>query len=218
MTGLMLTSLLLASSPNGAELLNDLRRVSVLGTALYVAAHPDDENTRLLATLANESKVRTAYLSFTRGEGGQNLIGAELGPLLGVIRTQELLAARNLDGAEQYFTRARDFGYSKSVEETLAIWNHDRVLADAVWIIRSLRPDVIITRFNVEAGETHGHHTASARLALEAITATALAASSPSLSASGSLRNVVPARLSTFSQPAAPTHASSLAGSAPCFL
>lgn len=173
MTGLMLTSLLLTSSPHGAQLLEDLRRVSVLGTALYVAAHPDDENTKLLATLANESKVRAAYLSFTRGEGGQNLIGAELGPLLGVIRTQELLAARSLDGAEQYFTRARDFGYSKSVEETLAIWNHDRVLADAVWIIRSLRPDVIITRFNVAGGDTHGHHTASARLALEAFTAAA---------------------------------------------
>ncbi len=174
MTGMMMMSLLLsASGPDGAEILNDLRRVSVLGTVLYVAAHPDDENTRLLATLAKESKVRAAYLSFTRGEGGQNLIGAELGPLLGVIRTQELLAARRVDGAEQYFTRARDFGYSKSVDETLAIWNHDRVLADAVWIIRSLRPDVIVTRFSPDQKDTHGHHTASARLALEAFTAAA---------------------------------------------
>ena len=175
MTGLMMMSLLLSNTPghDGAEILNDLRRVSVLGTVLYVAAHPDDENTRLLATLAKESKVRAAYLSFTRGEGGQNLIGSELGPLLGVIRTQELLAARRVDGAEQYFTRARDFGYSKSVEETLAIWNHDRVLADAVWIIRSLKPDVIVTRFSPEQKDTHGHHTASAKLALEAFTAAA---------------------------------------------
>lgn len=171
----MMSLLLSANGPghDGAEILNDLRRVSVLGTVLYVAAHPDDENTRLLATLAKESKVRAAYLSFTRGEGGQNLIGAELGPLLGVIRTQELLAARRVDGAEQFFTRARDFGYSKSVDETLAIWNHDRVLADAVWIIRSLRPDVIITRFSPDQKDTHGHHTASARLALEAFKAAA---------------------------------------------
>ncbi len=175
MTGMMMSLLLSASAPgpDGAQILNNLRRVSVLGTVLYVAAHPDDENTRLLATLAKESKVRAAYLSFTRGEGGQNLIGAELGPLLGVIRTQELLAARRVDGAEQYFTRARDFGYSKSVDETLAIWNHDRVLADAVWIIRTLRPDVIVTRFSPDQKDTHGHHTASARLALEAFTAAA---------------------------------------------
>lgn len=167
--------LLAAPAPqhDGAKLLNDLRRVSTLGTALYVAAHPDDENTRLLASLANELKWRAAYLSFTRGEGGQNLIGAELGPLLGVIRTQELLAARRVDGAEQYFTRARDFGFSKSVDETLATWDHDRVLADAVFIVRTLRPDVIITRFPLEAGGTHGHHTASARLALEAFHAAA---------------------------------------------
>ncbi len=175
MTGLMMSLLLAAPGPrhDGAQLLNDLQRMSVLGTALYVAAHPDDENTRLLASLANEAKFRTAYLSFTRGEGGQNLIGAEIGPLLGVIRTQELLAARRVDGAEQYFTRARDFGFSKSVDETLAIWDHERVLADAVFTIRTLRPDLIITRFPLEAGGTHGHHTASARLALEAFTAAA---------------------------------------------
>jgi LmbE family N-acetylglucosaminyl deacetylase len=175
MTGLMMTLLLAAPSPHrdGAQVLNELRRLKVLGTVLYVAAHPDDENTRLLATLANEHKFRTAYLSLTRGEGGQNLIGPELGPLLGVIRTQELLAARRIDGAEQYFTRARDFGYSKSVDETLRIWDHERVLADTVFIIRSLRPDVIITRFSPEAGTTHGHHTASARIALEAFKAAA---------------------------------------------
>lgn len=175
MTGLMMSLLLAAPGPrhDGAQLLNDLRRVSTLGTVLYVAAHPDDENTRLLASLANEAKLRTAYLSFTRGEGGQNLIGAEIGPLLGVIRTQELLAARRIDGAEQYFTRARDFGFSKSVDETLATWDHELVLADAVFIVRALRPDLIITRFPLEAGGTHGHHTASARLALEAFKAAA---------------------------------------------
>jgi LmbE family N-acetylglucosaminyl deacetylase len=176
MTQLMMMSLLFAAPPprqDGAQLLNQLRRVSVLGTVLYVAAHPDDENTKLLASFANEAKFRTAYLSFTRGEGGQNLIGSELGPLLGVIRTQELLAARRLDGAEQYFTRARDFGYSKSVTETLQIWDHDRVLADAVWLIRTLRPDLIVTRFSPEPTGTHGHHTASARLALEAFKAAA---------------------------------------------
>ncbi|MBX7098732.1 MAG: PIG-L family deacetylase [Myxococcaceae bacterium] len=158
---------------DGAQLLQQVRKLSVLGSALFVAAHPDDENTRLLATLANETLVRTTYLAFTRGEGGQNLIGPELGPLLGVIRTQELLAARRVDGAEQVFTRARDFGFSKSVDETLAIWDHDRVLADAVYAIRALQPDVIITRFALEGGDTHGHHTASARLALEAFKAAA---------------------------------------------
>jgi LmbE family N-acetylglucosaminyl deacetylase len=176
MTGFIMMSLLLAAPPqrhDGAQLLNDLRRVDVLGTVLYVAAHPDDENTRLLASFANEAKFRTAYLSFTRGEGGQNLIGPELGAPLGVIRTQELLAARRVDGAEQYFTRARDFGYSKSVDETLATWDHDRVLADAVLLIRTLRPDLIVTRFSPEPTGTHGHHTASARLALEAFHAAA---------------------------------------------
>ncbi|MFO0598004.1 MAG: PIG-L family deacetylase [Myxococcaceae bacterium] len=175
MTGLLMSMLLAAPAPSrdGAEILNEVRKLNVLGTVLYVAAHPDDENTRLLASFANEKKYRAAYLSFTRGEGGQNLIGAELGPLLGVIRTQELLAARSVDGAEQYFTRARDFGYSKSIDETLQTWDHDRVLADAVFIVRSLRPDLIITRFSLEAGGTHGHHTASARLALEAFKAAA---------------------------------------------
>jgi LmbE family N-acetylglucosaminyl deacetylase len=170
-------TVLLAVSPqprhSSAEILRDLKKLSVLGGALYVAAHPDDENTKLLATLANETQVRTAYLAFTRGEGGQNLIGQELGPLLGIIRTQELLAARRIDGAEQFFTRAADFGFSKSVDETLAIWDHEAVLTDAVKVIRTVRPDVIITRFALEGGDTHGHHTASARLALEAFKAAA---------------------------------------------
>ncbi len=158
---------------SSAEILRDVKKLSVVGTALYVAAHPDDENTRLLASLANDTKVRTAYLSLTRGEGGQNLIGREIGPLLGVIRTQELLAARRIDGAEQYFTSARDFGYSKSVDETLRIWNKQQVLRDAVRLIRDIKPDVIIARFAQEGGDTHGHHTASARIALEAFTAAA---------------------------------------------
>ncbi len=177
MMTLALSASSLAAPPpprrDAAQVLQQLRQLSVVGSVLYVAAHPDDENTRLLATLARESMVRTAYLSFTRGEGGQNLIGPELGPLLGVIRTQELLAARRLDGAEQFFTRARDFGYSKSVDETLAIWDHDRVLADVVWVLRTLRPDVVITRFDPDGSGTHGHHIASARLALEAFHAAA---------------------------------------------
>ena len=156
------------SQPDGARLERRLDRLLVVGGVLYVAAHPDDENTRLLAYLSNHSLLRTGYLSVTRGDGGQNLIGPELGPSLGLIRTQELLAARAMDGAEQLFTRARDFGFSKSPEESLAIWGHDAVLADVVLAIRRFRPDVIITRFPLEAGDTHGQHTASARLAVEA--------------------------------------------------
>jgi LmbE family N-acetylglucosaminyl deacetylase len=154
--------------PNAAEIALALRKLGVVGSVLYVAAHPDDENTNLLAYLSKERLVRTAYLSLTRGDGGQNLIGAEQGAELGVIRTQELLAARRLDGAEQFFTRARDFGYSKNPEETLRIWGKDAVLADIVLVIRRFRPDVIVTRFSPELTDTHGHHTASAQLTLEA--------------------------------------------------
>lgn len=156
-----------------AELLRAIERLAVVGNVLYVAAHPDDENTRLLAYLSGEELARTAYLSLTRGDGGQNLIGSEQGPLLGLIRTQELLAARRVDGGEQFFTRARDFGYSKTPTETLAIWNREAVLTDAVWVIRQFRPDVIITRFPTQGIETHGHHTASAILAEEALRAAA---------------------------------------------
>ncbi len=159
--------------PNGAAIAAGLRKLGVVGSVLYVAAHPDDENTALLAYLANGARLRTAYLSVTRGDGGQNLIGSEQGPALGLIRTQELLAARRLDGAEQFFTRARDFGYSKSPDETLRIWGKDAVLADMVWVIRRFRPDVIVTRFSPLPAETHGHHTASAMLALEAFHAAA---------------------------------------------
>ncbi len=188
---LAITMTLLLAGTSSAELYRDLKKLQVVGSALYVAAHPDDENTRLLATLANETKVRAAYLSLTRGEGGQNLIGGELGPLLGVIRTQELYAARRIDGAEQYFTRAADFGYSKSVDETLKKWDHDAVLSDVVAVVRSLRPDVIITRFNLEGGDTHGHHTASARLALEAFTAAADAKFHPELGAPWQCKRIV---------------------------
>jgi LmbE family N-acetylglucosaminyl deacetylase len=160
-------------APSGAELMRALDRLSVVGNVLYVAAHPDDENTRMLAWLVHGKKVRAGYLSLTRGEGGQNLIGRDLSPLLGVIRTDELLAARALDGAEQWFTRARDFGYSKNPEETLAIWDHEAILSDVVWVIRRFRPDVIVTRFSPFRRDTHGHHTASAQLAVEAFSAAA---------------------------------------------
>lgn len=144
-----------------------LEKLNVLGSVLYVAAHPDDENTRLIAYYANEELMRTGYLSATRGDGGQNLIGPEIREELGLIRTQELLAARRTDGGQQFFSRANDFGYSKDPEETFNIWNRDQVLADFVWTFRKFRPDVVITRFNSD-GRTHGHHTASAILAREA--------------------------------------------------
>ena len=134
---------------------------------LYVAAHPDDENSHLLAYLEKERHVRAAYLSLTRGGGGQNLVGAEQGDTLGMMRTHELLGARSVDGAEQYFSRARDFGYSKSAEESISYWGHETTLRDVVRVVRTFRPHVIITRFP-EHGQTHGHHLASARLAHEA--------------------------------------------------
>jgi LmbE family N-acetylglucosaminyl deacetylase len=158
---------------DAAELQLALRRLGVVGGALYVAAHPDDENTAMLSWLASERLVRTGYLSVTRGDGGQNLIGQETGPLLGLIRTQELLAARRIDGAQQMFTRAVDFGYSKNPQETLATWGHEKVLGDVVWAIRRFQPDVIITRFPVTGEGGHGHHTASAMLAEEAFVAAA---------------------------------------------
>lgn len=148
-----------------------LEKLNVLGTVLMIAAHPDDENTALLAYFARGRHLRTAYLSLTRGEGGQNLIGPEQGEVLGVLRTQELLAARRVDGAEQYFTRAIDFGYSKTAEETLAKWGREEILADIVWIIRRLRPDVVILRFSGTSRDGHGHHQASAILGKEAFEA-----------------------------------------------
>ena len=154
---------------NSSEIFEAVQKLNVLASVLYVAAHPDDENTRLIAYMSNEVKARTAYLSLTRGDGGQNLIGPEIRELLGIMRTQELLAARRVDGGEQRFTRANDFGYSKHPDETLNIWNKDEVLSDVVWAIRQFKPDVIINRFDHRrAGQTHGHHTSSAMLSLEA--------------------------------------------------
>src|SRR5246500_4914840 len=162
------TAAIAAPPRDAAEIELALKKLTVLGSALYVAAHPDDENTAMIAWLSRGRLVRTAYLSLTRGDGGQNLIGDEKGELLGVIRTQELLAARRVDGSEQFFTRAIDFGYSKGPEETLSIWGHDTILADVVWNIRRFQPDVIITRFPTTGEGGHGHHTASAILAGEA--------------------------------------------------
>jgi LmbE family N-acetylglucosaminyl deacetylase len=156
---------------DAAEIQLALKKLTVLGSALHVGAHPDDENTALIAWLANDRLYRAAYLSVTRGDGGQNLLGDEKGDLLGVIRTQELLAARRIDGGEQFFTRAIDFGYTKSPVETLAIWGHDTILADVVWIIRKFQPDVVIARFPTTGEGGHGHHTASAILAGEAFAA-----------------------------------------------
>ncbi|WP_417786316.1 PIG-L family deacetylase [Tenacibaculum sp.] len=151
------------------QIYEKVQKLNFLGSALYIAAHPDDENTRLIAYLSNHEKARTGYLSLTRGDGGQNLIGPEMRELLGVIRTQELLAARGVDGGEQRFSRANDFGYSKHPDETLEIWDKDKVLADVVWAIRTFKPDVIINRFNHRTpGTTHGHHTSSAMLSVEA--------------------------------------------------
>lgn len=156
-----------------AELRLALRRLQVTGSVLYVGAHPDDDNTALLAYLTRERRVRAAYLSLTRGDGGQNILGPESGDALGVLRTQELLASRALDGAEQYFTRALDYGFSKSPDEALAFWGHERAIADVVWVIRRFRPDVIVTRFAADAGSGHGHHSASTILTREAFRAAA---------------------------------------------
>ncbi|MEX2116736.1 MAG: PIG-L family deacetylase [Bacteroidota bacterium] len=157
--------------PYGAsDLRIALDRLKVLGSALYVAAHPDDENTSVISSLSKGRLVRTAYLSMTRGEGGQNLIGSEQGELLGILRTQELLEARAIDGGSQFFTRAIDFGYSKTSEETIRIWERERIVGDIVWVIRTFRPDIIMTRFSDTLG-THGNHTGSAILTKEAFEA-----------------------------------------------
>ena len=156
-----------------SAILQSLKKLQVLGSVLYIAAHPDDENNSLLPYLAKEKMYRTAYLSLTRGDGGQNLIGPEQGIELGMIRTKELLAAREIDGAEQYFTSAYEFGFSKSMDEALQVWDRKKVLADAVWVIRNYKPDVIIARFPPDARAGHGHHSASAQIAREAFAAAA---------------------------------------------
>lgn len=165
-------SLLRAQAPKrwtSGEIHEAIQKLNFLGSVLYVAAHPDDENTGMIAYMSNEVKANTAYLSMTRGDGGQNLIGPEIRDLLGLIRTQELLAARRVDGGNQFFTRANDFGFSKNPDETFNIWNKQEVLADVVWAIRKWQPDVIINRFDHRtSGTTHGHHTASAILSVAA--------------------------------------------------
>jgi LmbE family N-acetylglucosaminyl deacetylase len=162
-----------SSALPAGELREAIAHLRVLASVLYVGAHPDDDNTSLLAALARGRGVRMAYLSLTRGDGGQNILGAETGEALGVLRTQELLASRRVDGAEQLFGRALDFGFSKSPDEALAKWGHDTTLADVVWLIRLYQPDVIITRFGTDGSGGHGHHTASAILAGEAFRAAA---------------------------------------------
>ena len=160
-------------SQSSAALYHQLQKSIQPMSVLYIAAHPDDENTRLISYLENHLLARTAYISLTRGDGGQNLIGTEIGAAVGVLRTQELLSARRIDGGEQFFTRAVDFGYSKSSDETLENWGKDEILGDLVWVIRKFRPDVLITRFPPSNYAGHGHHEASALLAEEAFDAAA---------------------------------------------
>jgi LmbE family N-acetylglucosaminyl deacetylase len=169
--GMCVLGLLLAAQAepvSSPAILQELKNFRELGSVLYIAAHPDDENTLLIAYLARGRNYRTAYLSLTRGDGGQNVLGPDFGEKLGVARTQELLAARRLDGGRQFFSRAMDFGFSKDYRETLRIWDRQQVLSDMVRVIREFRPDVLITRFSPVPGGTHGHHTASTVLALEA--------------------------------------------------
>lgn len=162
------SSLAQSSMYSSSKIQLELKKLNFLGNALYLAAHPDDENTRLITWLDNEKLARTAYLSLTRGDGGQNLVGTEKGAAMGLLRTQELLEARKIDGGEQFFSRAVDFGYSKTAKETFEIWDKDKILADAVWVIRKFKPDVIVTRFPPDERAGHGHHTASAIIAIEA--------------------------------------------------
>src|SRR5215218_7561164 len=164
----------LQSQERGAAALGEL--VAGLGTTarvMMIGAHPDDEDTQLIAFLAKGRHVETAYLSLTRGDGGQNLIGNELGPVLGMIRTEELLAARRLDGGRQYFTRAYDFGYSRTAEETYTHWVKDSILRDVVTVVRAFRPQVIVAVFSGTPRDGHGHHQVSGLLAREVFDAAA---------------------------------------------
>src|SRR5215831_7474080 len=172
---LLVSAPLLAQRPfSGAvEIEQSLQKLNELGTVLHIAAHPDDERTAVLAYFARGRHMRTAYLSLTRGEGGQNLIGSEQGAQLGLIRTHELLAARQIDGAEQFFTRAIDFGFTRTADETLQKWGRERILGDVVWIVRKYRPDVIILGFSGTPRDGHGQHQTSAILGKEAFTAAA---------------------------------------------
>ena len=171
MAALVLSCVVAGADPatnSAPAILQELKSFREMGSVLYIAAHPDDENTLLIAYLARERNYRTAYLSLTRGDGGQNVLGPQFDEKLGVARTQELLAARRLDGGQQFFSRAMDFGFSKDYKETLGIWDRQQVLSDVVRVIREFRPDVVINRFSTTPGGTHGHHTASAVLGLEA--------------------------------------------------
>lgn len=170
LAGLLLAHAVAAepTTNSAPAILQEMKSFREFGSVLYIAAHPDDENTLLLAYLARGRDYRTAYLSLTRGDGGQNVLGPQFGAELGVARTQELLAARRLDGGRQFFSRAMDFGFSKDYRETLGIWDRQQVLSDIVRVIREFRPDVVINRFSTTPGGTHGHHTASAVLGLEA--------------------------------------------------
>ncbi len=159
------------SFSGAAEVEQSLQKLTELGTVLMIAAHPDDERTSVLAYFARGRHMRTAYLSLTRGEGGQNLIGSEQGAQMGLIRTHELLDARQIDGAEQFFTRAIDFGFSKTASETLEKWGRERILGDVVWVIRRYRPDVVILCFTGTPRDGHGHHQTSAILGKEAFAA-----------------------------------------------
>jgi LmbE family N-acetylglucosaminyl deacetylase len=161
------------AKPSSSKILQDLKKLNVLGNVMYMAAHPDDENTTLISYLANEKLFNTSYLALTRGDGGQNLIGPEIREGLGVIRTQELLQARRLDGGRQYFTRANDFGFSKNPQEVFSIWNRETLLADVVWVIRNVKPDIMITRFPKDSRAGHGQHSASSILAEDAFVAAA---------------------------------------------
>lgn len=165
--------------PGASEIKLKLKKLNFLGSVLYVAAHPDDENTRAISYFISDQLAATAYLSMTRGDGGQNLIGSEIRDLLGLIRTQELLAARRIDGGQQFFTRANDFGFSKNYKETFEIWNKEEILSDVVRVYRQFQPDVILTRFPPDERAGHGHHTASAMLAQEAFDASADATKFP---------------------------------------
>jgi len=153
---------------NALELVHALQKLKNVDRILYVGAHPDDENNRLLAYLSYGKKATTAYLSLTRGEGGQNFIGSELGEELGILRVQESLAARKIDGGMQFFSRAKDFGFSKTAEETLQLWGEQEVLQDMVWAIRYFKPTLIISRFSAEIPDPHGHHQAVGILAQQA--------------------------------------------------
>ena len=187
-TSLLLTVLLsvrlfTSSAQSSLSIFQRLQKLGEHTTVLYIAAHPDDENTHLIAWLSQEKKFRTAYMALTRGDGGQNLIGSELGVDLGLIRTRELMAARSIDGGEQYFSRAFDFGFSKRPEETLNIWDRNKVLEDIVRVIRTVKPDLIICRFPPDQRAGHGHHSSSAILAHEAFLAAADPAQFPGIPA-----------------------------------